>query len=162
MQRIETNLSPGLFTESVEISQDSSVLSLVLRFLDKTGVCIPKSRLYIQKNNSHIWVLSQNTVFLKNLTQFNGIFLDRIETGEVISAHGFFFVLWRATFRNRLDLTLDDARLEAYLIGMDLKEKRPDGWGAVTVAGCALGGYRSVGGTLKNLYPVQQRNRKLS
>ena len=59
---------------------------------------------------------------------------------------------------NRLELSLDDTKLLRYLQGMDLESDKPDGWGAVTVCGCAAGGFRSANGTLHNLYPDILRN----
>lgn len=53
----------------------------------------------------------------------------------------------------RLELAGEDERISAYLAGETVSCDLPDGWCAVLVEGCALGGGKVVGGQLKNHYP---------
>ena len=58
----------------------------------------------------------------------------------------------------KLELPAADELAVKYLEGQELELSLPEGFGAVVIEGCALGGFKSVGGRLKNRYPKGLRN----
>lgn len=58
----------------------------------------------------------------------------------------------------KLELPAADELAVKYLEGQELELSLPEGFGAVIIEGCALGGFKSVGGRLKNRYPKGLRN----
>ena len=56
-------------------------------------------------------------------------------------------------FYRKIELTLDDPRVEQYLKGMEIDTDTPDGWAVVTVCGVPLGGAKISHGVAKNHYP---------
>lgn len=81
-----------------------------------------------------------------------GVTLGSIVKGRIAPHHAFFSA-YGAEFRRRLELSLDDPRLAAYLHGDTVACELENGWGAVTVCGYPLGGIKISSGTAKNHYP---------
>ena len=153
----------GTDSAVIRIPRDSSEkierkkLDPVLRFLERSGISIPEER--IAFHDRDVWILPQNTICSSRSAQLNGVLLGELADGTLRPAHGFFST-FGASLLNRLELNLDDPLLSAYLQGMDIQRALPEGFGAVTVAGCPIGGFFSEGGTLYNLYPEILRNWK--
>lgn len=81
-------------------------------------------------------------------------------SGEKFLPHHNLFTAFGASFRNRENLTPDDPRLEDYLAGLEIEAKECDeGYVAILLNGCSLGGGKCVGGRIKNHYPKGLRNR---
>lgn len=75
--------------------------------------------------------------------------------------HALFMAARPSDCRLLLDLSLEDARLTAFLRGETIScEGIPDGWTAVAAAGVVTGFGKAVGGTLKNRYPKGLRLRQ--
>ena len=82
-----------------------------------------------------------------------GVEVGKFAKGRLEPAHHL-FMAYGDRFVRRLALSVDDPRVAAYLHGdVIAAEDLPDGWAAVTVEGCTLGGGKVVGGTAKNHYP---------
>ncbi len=82
-----------------------------------------------------------------------GVTLGTVQKGRVVPHHAFFSA-YGQKFRRQLALTTEDVRTYAYLRGETVAaEELTDGWAAVTVDGCPLGGGKVVSGVLKNHYP---------
>ncbi|MCQ2432089.1 MAG: methyltransferase domain-containing protein [Clostridia bacterium] len=85
-----------------------------------------------------------------------GVRLGEIKGGRLVPHHQLF-----SAFGNRMKLQWhlksDDPRVLRYLHGDTIEltadEGTADGFGCVLVDGCALGGGKNVGGTIKNHYP---------
>lgn len=80
-----------------------------------------------------------------------------ITVGEVrknyLQPHHQFFMGMGKFFRRKIELTLDDLRLQKYLHGEEIPCQCPNGWAVVLVDGCSLGGAKVVDGIAKNHYP---------
>ena len=63
-------------------------------------------------------------------------------------------------FVNKLELDFNDGRLTRYLKGETFDVDLPDGYGAIIVNGCALGGFKISAKKFKNHYPKGLRNFK--
>lgn len=87
-----------------------------------------------------------------------GVPVGEIVKGRVVPHHAFFSA-YGDSFERKLDLSIDDPRLFAYLHGDTVEESDLlDGWCAVLCDGMALGGGKIVSGILKNHYPKGLRS----
>ena len=85
----------------------------------------------------------------------NGVMLGKLEKGRFTPAHGLFTALGGECLQ-KIDLTLEDERVSAYLRGEEIAGE-VKGWCAVLVDGYALGGGKGSGGVIKNHYPKSLR-----
>lgn len=75
-------------------------------------------------------------------------------SGETFLPHHNLFTAYGSAFRTRIDLSLTDPRLSAYLHGEEIEaEGVENGFVCVTVEGHPLGGGKCVDGRIKNRYP---------
>ncbi|MBR6795629.1 MAG: RNA methyltransferase [Clostridia bacterium] len=87
-----------------------------------------------------------------------GVPVGEVVKGRVVPHHAFFSSYGDA-FVRKLDLTVDDPRLAAYLHGDTVSAPAlSDGWCALLADGMALGGGKVVAGVLKNHYPKGLRS----
>ena len=56
-------------------------------------------------------------------------------------------------FKIKLELKDDENSLKKYLKGEQLSFDKPNGYGVISYYGAYVGGFKSVNGDLKNLYP---------
>ena len=98
-----------------------------------------------------------------------GVFASGVCVGEMngkrFLPHHQLFSAFGTEFLRRVELTSNDAETEAYLKGMEISthgkvafDGKADGWAAVLVDGCALGGGKISSGVCKNHYPKGLRN----
>lgn len=81
-----------------------------------------------------------------------GVTVGNVQKGRVIPHHAFFSA-YGHLFRRKLELSLDDPRLSAYLHGDTVPCDLPAGYAVVTVCGAPIGGIKVSGGVAKNHYP---------
>ena len=110
-------------------------------------------------------------VYLKReiaLPQY-GVFSAGVCVGEMngkrFLPHHQLFSAFGTAFLRRVELSSSDSEIEAYLKGMEIGvegkvkfDKKCDGWAAILVDGCALGGGKISSGVCKNHYPKGLRN----
>lgn len=86
-----------------------------------------------------------------------GVRLGSLEKDGRLVPHHHFFSAYGRDARLKLELAPDSPLVERYLHGEGFPACEcgisDNGWGVVTVLGCAVGGFRIVGGYLKNYYP---------
>ena len=88
-----------------------------------------------------------------------GVRLGTLSGGKFLPHHNL-FTAYGGYFKNKEDLSLSDPRLDDYLRGLEIDAKRcSDGYVAVTVEACPLGGGKCVEGRIKNHYPKGLRTR---
>ena len=98
-----------------------------------------------------------------------GVFASGVCVGEMngkrFLPHHQLFSAFGTEFLRRVELTESDGATEAYLKGMEIPvigkvsaEGKAEGWAAVLVDGCALGGGKISSGVCKNHYPKGIRN----
>ncbi|MCR5010771.1 MAG: hypothetical protein K6A72_00310 [Lachnospiraceae bacterium] len=101
----------------------------------------------------------------KGVTKY-GVCIGTIEKKRFITHHDFFSA-FGCGIKNRLELFPGSSELAAYLHGEELRLSQikngvysgaDKGFGAVTVMGVALGGFKIAGGRIKNHYPKGLRN----
>lgn len=99
-----------------------------------------------------------------------GVFAAGVCVGEVIgkkfTPHHQLFSAFGTSFIRKVILKQSDPDTEAYLKGLEFDAKnictfgKSDGWAAVIVDGCPLGGGKIVGEKCKNHYPKGLRNKQ--
>ncbi|MBQ7800460.1 MAG: hypothetical protein IJ370_08195, partial [Oscillospiraceae bacterium] len=87
-----------------------------------------------------------------------GVTIGEIKKGY-IQPHHQFFMAFGSKFKRKVDLAPDSDDLKRYLHGEEISVDLPNGWAAVTVCGCSVGGGKAVGGRLKNHYPKGLRTK---
>lgn len=81
-----------------------------------------------------------------------GITVGELKGGYIKPHHQLFSCLGKE-FRRKIELTADSEALKKYLHGEEISADCPDGWAAVLVDGCPVGGAKAVKGVAKNHYP---------
>lgn len=121
----------------------AAFLTDVLGDYDASGV-----RLY---NGNPVWFPSDFPV------PAGAAFSCGVTIGEVrknyVQPHHQFFMAQGKRFRRQIPLAADSDLLRRYLHGEEIPADVENGWAAVTVAGCPVGGAKVVDGRAKNHYP---------
>ncbi len=86
-----------------------------------------------------------------------GLWLGTVKQTTFLPDHALAMWLRPDMVKRRLDLSVDDPRVIAYLRGESLDAPGDDGWVLVTVDGFSLGWGKRVRGVLKNRYPKHLR-----
>ena len=86
-----------------------------------------------------------------------GVRLGRVESNRFEPHHNLFTALSNC-FKLKLCLDHQDPKVSKYLRGETLDVEMEDGYGAVVVNGCGLGGFKMSKGKFKNYYPKGLRN----
>lgn len=81
-----------------------------------------------------------------------GVLLGEIRNGMVMPHHQL-FMAYGKKMKRILSLPSSDPRVAAYLHGEEIDAALPNGWAAVTVDGCTVGGVKVSNGRAKNHYP---------
>ena len=81
-----------------------------------------------------------------------GVTLGTVEKKRLVPHHQLFKALG-GRFLRKIELGIDDPRVRKYLSGGEIPCDCEDGWAAVTLCGCVLGGAKVSGGVAKNHYP---------
>ncbi|MBQ8858548.1 MAG: hypothetical protein IJ012_02000 [Clostridia bacterium] len=81
-----------------------------------------------------------------------GVLVGEIRKGVLFPHHQLFSAYGRR-FSRHVELSLDDPRVAAYLHGDVIPADLSNGYAAVLLEGCSLGGAKIVNGVAKNLYP---------
>lgn len=81
-----------------------------------------------------------------------GILMGEIRNGMLLPHHQL-FMAYGKKMKRILSLSSDDPRVAAYLRGEEVDADLPNGWAAVTVDGCTVGGVKVSNGRAKNHYP---------
>ena len=78
--------------------------------------------------------------------------MGEIRNGMLLPHHQL-FMAYGKKMKRILRLSASDPRTAAYLHGEEINADLPNGWAAVTVDGCTVGGVKVSNGRAKNHYP---------
>lgn len=81
-----------------------------------------------------------------------GVTIGEIRKNYIQPHHQFFMALGKS-FKRKIELGPYSDELNRYLHGEEISADCYNGWAAVTVCGCAIGGAKVVSGRAKNHYP---------
>ena len=110
------------------------------------------------KLGSLICLLPNGIAFPSEHLMWAGVPVGEAVKGRLVPHHAFFSA-YGEDFCRKLDLSLEDPRLYAYLHGDTVPAPDlSDGFCAVLVDGMPLGGGKAVSGVLKNHYPKGLRS----
>lgn len=79
-----------------------------------------------------------------------GVTIGSVKKNYIQPHHQFFMAMGK-NFKRIIELSVDEA--DSYIKGNTVACSCENGWAAVTVDGCTLGGAKAVNGTAKNHYP---------
>lgn len=89
----------------------------------------------------------------KNAKVFSkGVTIGEIRKNYILPHHQFFMAMGN-NFKRKIELASDSDNLKKYLQGEEIAVQAENGWAAVLVDGCTLGGAKIVNGAAKNHYP---------
>lgn len=89
----------------------------------------------------------------KNAKVFSkGVTIGEIRKNYILPHHQFFMAMGN-NFKRKIELASDSDNLKKYLQGEEITVQAENGWAAILVDGCTLGGAKIVNGTAKNHYP---------
>ena len=86
-----------------------------------------------------------------------GVKLFDVSKKDIMPFH-YLFSAFGKEFYNTLNLKLQDRAVDKYLRGETLETDLKDGYGAVLIENCAVGGFKISKGKFKNYYPKGLRN----
>lgn len=110
--------------------------------------------------NGIVNIVPKNCVAMGKINVLSkGVRLGEVNNLRLEPSHQFFSA-FGIQMKNKLNLNLSDELLIKYVRGEELKTNNIlNGYGAVLLHGCAIGGFKAVNGTLKNRFPKSLRIR---
>lgn len=122
----------------------------VFDFLDSTLTDYNKENV-IMYNGNPVYFTPDFEV--KKGTAFScGVTIGEIRKNYILPHHQFFMAMGK-DFKRKIDLAPDSDEIKKYLHGEEFTTDCENGWAAVTVCGCSVGGVKVVSGRAKNHYP---------
>ena len=121
---------------------------IVFGFLDSTLVSYDKK--YVKKCKESIVYFEPDFVVPKGIAFSCGVTIGSVQKNYLQPHHQFFMAMGK-DFKRQIELTHEEA--ESYLKGNTIDCNCENGWAAVLIDGCTLGGVKAVNGTAKNHYP---------
>lgn len=106
----------------------------------------------LRKTGDKIFLLRDGVALPPRFVYAAGCALGEYRKGRIEPHHQFFSAFGGDFFR-KIDFMPGEERLAAYLRGETFEAPLANGFAAVTVAGCALGGVKVTDGIAKNRYP---------
>lgn len=122
----------------------------VLEFLD--GVLTDFEPSHITYNKSVPVYFTPDFAVPEKAAFSLGVTIGEIRKGYIRPHHQLFTALGDR-FRRKIDLSVDSDGLRRFLHGESFPCECENGWAAVTLCGCTVGGVKAVGGSAKNHYP---------
>lgn len=144
------NTLDDVFESQKVVNRPQKINKIVADFLEDTLVCF---------NAENIIMHNGNPVHFKPEIDINAIkaFSCGVTIGEIrknyIQPHHQFFMALGKHFKRKIELSADSPDIKKYLHGEEISVNCENGWAAVMVDGCAVGGAKVVSGVAKNHYP---------
>lgn len=123
---------------------------IITDFLDDTLTDYQSRELQIYNGNPVFFApdfeISKGTAFSCGIT------IGEIRKNYIQPHHQFFMGMGKS-FKRKINLAPDSAEIKKYLHGEEIPATCKNGWAAVLVNGCPIGGAKVVNGVAKNHYP---------
>ncbi|MBQ8323090.1 MAG: RsmF rRNA methyltransferase first C-terminal domain-containing protein [Clostridia bacterium] len=108
----------------------------------------------LHEANGVLYALPDGTFDWKGLQVLRvGIRLGEVKNGRFEPNHSLAVCINKEEFKNAVDLSQTDERVEKYLRGETFEAEGKNGWCAVCAEGYPLGWGKAVNGTIKNHFP---------
>ncbi len=144
--------SDNINNNSLKIKIDSTVKA----FLDDT---------LLQYDESHVMMYNGNPVYFnpnfdipKGAAFCCGVTIGEIKKNYILPHHQFFMAMGK-DFKRKIHLSAESDAIKKYLHGEEFETDSVNGWAAVIVDGCTVGGVKAVNGRAKNHYPKGLRTK---
>lgn len=116
-------------------------------------------------DESHIMMYNGNPIYFtpdfeipKGAAFCCGVTIGEIKKNYILPHHQFFMAMGK-DFKRKINLSAESVEIKKYLHGEEFETDCPNGWAAVTVDGCTVGGVKVVNGRAKNHYPKGLRTK---
>ena len=106
----------------------------------------------LKKHRDMLYLVGKNWSYPTHGAYRCGVAVGTFQKGRIEPHHQYFSALGRF-FKRRIDLSLDDPLLGAYLHGETIPTKVVGGYAVVSVCGAPIGGVKCSDGVAKNHYP---------
>lgn len=146
----EAAAEPLKYFAKAETRAENKLLTAVLDFLD--DVLTDYNRDFVKIRNGKPVYFGADFCTDKATVFSCGITIGELK-GNYIKPHHQLFSALGKSFKRKIELSPDSEELKKYLHGEEISIDCANGWAAVTVDGCPLGGAKVVNGTAKNHYP---------
>ncbi len=123
---------------------------IITDFLDDTLTDYNIQDLQIYNGNPVFF--TSNFEITKGTAFSCGVTIGEIKKNYIQPHHQFFMAMGKS-FKRQINLSSDSAEIKKYLHGEEISADIENGWAAVLVDGCTVGGAKVVNGTAKNHYP---------
>lgn len=107
---------------------------------------------YVQIYNSNPVYFTPDFEILKGTAYTLGVTIGEVKKNYIQPHHQFFMAMGKS-FKRKINLSPDSEEIKKYLHGEEIPVSCENGWAAVLVDGCPLGGAKVVNGIAKNHYP---------
>lgn len=121
---------------------------IIFEFLDET--LIKYDRKCVKKYKENIVYFEPDFDVPQGVAFSCGVTVGTVKKNYVQPHHQFFMAMGK-DFKRTIELSAEEA--DSYIKGNTVPCSCENGWAAVTVNGCTLGGAKAVNGTAKNHYP---------
>lgn len=128
----------------------------LVEFLDDTLTTYNKN--YVQTYNGNPVYFTPDFPIGKGSAFACGVTIGEIRKNYVVPHHQFFMALGK-NFKRKINLSVDSDEIKKYLHGEEFETSCPNGWAAVLVDGCTVGGVKVSNGRAKNHYPKGLRTK---
>ena len=146
----DNSLSLKKKTESKKIDRTvTDFLDDVLAEYDKSNV--------MMYNNNPVYFISDFEI-PKGSAFCCGVTIGEIKKNYILPHHQFFMAMGK-DFKRKINLSPDCDEITKYLHGEEFETDCENGWTAVMVDGCTVGGAKVVNGRAKNHYPKGLRTK---
>jgi len=153
----KTKENSGSFKKAKKIIDKD--LKTVEKFIENnTTLDASKLDIVKYKNRYYLDILNVDN---KNLNVKNlGVELGEVVKDRFEPFHHFYKALGKY-FKNKVELSVIDPRVDHYLKGEEIICETPSGYGVIIIDNNVLGGFKATNNHLKNHYPKGLRNTKL-
>lgn len=153
----KTNENSGSFKKAKKIIDKDQ--KIVEKFIENnTTLKVSELNIVKYKNRYYLDILNVDN---KNLNVKNlGVELGEVVKDRFEPFHHFYKALGKY-FKNKVELSVLDPRVDHYLKGEEIICETPSGYGVIIIDNNVLGGFKATNNHLKNHYPKGLRNTKL-
>lgn len=131
-------------------ASDAFNIEVAKRFIEENLCRIPNKGLTC---NGSVVRLCPECVLPEYGVMMCGVCVGEVIKGRLVPHHQFFSA-YGNDFKNKIELSDRDPRVEQYIRGLEIDAGDAcDGYAAVLYCGCAIGGAKVSGGRAKNHYP---------
>ena len=142
LEPIETKSSPPTKKDKVE--------KMIFDFLDETLSVYEKEKVIMYNGNPVYF--DPDFEIRKGVAFSCGVTIGEVRKNYIMPHHQFFMASG-SSFKRIINLSPDSDEIKKYLHGEEFETDCQNGWAAVMVDGCTVGGVKVVNGRAKNHYP---------